>query len=106
MDEFQRIFTFTKSKKTIQVKDDSLFMDIFSFFASRDLDLEATILAERELEVPSTSTVENIIVEEEIPWTTDTDEVMEGVESLPEYTIKSRNFLLGMLCKKSKRRLE
>ena len=42
-------------------------MDIFNFFVSRDLDLEATILAERELEVPSRSVVKNTLIEEEIP---------------------------------------
>ena len=62
-------------------------MDIFNIFASIDLDLEATILAEKELEVPSTSKVENTVVEEEVTRTTDTDEVMEDVESLPKYTL-------------------
>ena len=33
------------------------------------------------------SIVENIVVEEEVPRTTDADEVMEDVESLPKYTL-------------------
>ena len=53
MDEFQRILDFYKAEKTIQIKDDALYMDIFCFFISRDMDLEATILAERALEISS-----------------------------------------------------
>ena len=87
MDEFQRILDFYKTEKTIRIKDDSLYMDIFNFFASRDMDLEATILAERALEVPSRRAVEDIVVEEDIPTITDADEVMEDVDSLSEYTL-------------------
>ena len=67
-------------------------MGIFNFFASRDVDLEATILAEKELEVPSISIVENTVVEEEVTRTTEADEVMEDVESLPKYTLSRAEF--------------
>ena len=77
MDEFQKIFNFYKVEKTFHVQDNWLFMDIFNFFASGDLDLEATILAEKELVVPSNVNVENTVVEEEVTRTTDADEAME-----------------------------
>ena len=88
MDEFQKIFNFYKMEKTFHVQDDWLFMDIFNFFASRDLGLEATILAEKELEVPSILEGENIVVEEEITRTTDAEDAMEiVVESLQDFIL-------------------
>ena len=87
MDEFKRILDFYKAEKTMLVKDDSLYMDIFNFFASRDMDLEATILAEKELEVPYNVMVEHNLVEEKAPELVDADEVMEDINPLSEYTL-------------------
>ena len=43
IEEFSRILNFYKKEKSIQACDDGTFMDIFKFFAFRDMDLEATI---------------------------------------------------------------
>ena len=104
MDEFQKIFNFYKMEKTFHVQDDWLFMDIFNFFASRDLDLEATILAEKVLKIPSIVEVENIVVEEDITRTTDAEEAMDiGVESLPDFTLsKAEIFYLECQVKNPK----
>ena len=77
-----------KKEKAFHVQDDWLFMDIFNFFASRDLDLEATILAEKELEVLSIDEVENRVVVEDTTRATDVEEAMDfGFDSLPEFTL-------------------
>ena len=103
MDEFKQILDFYKTEKTVRIKDDSLYMDIFNFFASRDMDLEATILAERALEVPSRRVVENIVVEEDIPAITDADGVMEDVDSLSEYTLsRAEKFYMDCTVKNPK----
>ena len=63
IEEFSRILNFYKKEKSIQACDDGTFMDIFNFFASRDMDLEATFFAEKHLtnvtEVTSTNVVVN-----------------------------------------------
>ena len=65
--------------------------------------MEATILAERELEVPSRSVVENTLIEEEIPGTVDADEVMEDVYSLSEYMLsRAEKFYLECSVKNPK----
>ena len=50
IEEFSRILNFYKKEKSIQACDDGTFMDIFNFFAFRDMHLEATIFAENQLE--------------------------------------------------------
>ena len=93
MEEFQKIFNFYKVEKTIHVVEDGLFMDIFNFFVSSDLDLEATILAENELEVSTERRVEHVDVIEEEFKTSDTDEVMEDVTTaLHDYTLSKAEF--------------
>ena len=63
-------------------------MDIFNFFESRDKDLEATILAEKEMEVASTINVKIYSCCRSRNQKTDMDEVMEDVAtSLHEYTL-------------------
>ena len=47
--DFKRLMEFYNHNKTFKVSDDECFMDIFRFFIERDMMLEATILAEREL---------------------------------------------------------
>ena len=64
-------------------------MDIFNFFASRDLDLEATILAGKELEVALILNVENAVVAVEETSTNDVDEVMEETRTTDVHGIKS-----------------
>ena len=107
MDEFQKIFNFYKVEKTFYVQDDWLFMDIFNIFASRYVDLEATILAEKELEVASIVNVENMN-KIKSTRTADVDEVMEDVaKSLHEYTYSTAEFfVLGMPSQKSKRHIK
>jgi len=51
-------------------------MDIFNFFATRDLDLEATILAEKERE-GVTERIQPVVNEEMLP--ANADEIMEEV---------------------------
>ena len=103
MDEFQRILDFYKAEKTMLVKDDGLYMDIFNFFASRDMDLEATILAEKELEVPSNVMVEHNLVEEKAPELVDADEVMEDINPLSEYTLsRAEKFYMNCAVKNPK----
>ena len=48
IEEFSRILNFYKKEKSIQSCDDGTFMDIFDFFASRDMDLEAILFAEKQ----------------------------------------------------------
>ena len=61
-------------------------MGAFNFFVTRDLDMEATILAEDELEVATQTKVEIGVIEEEVK-TPDTDEIMKDVtSSLQDYT--------------------
>ena len=58
---------------------------------------------EKELEVPSTSRAENVIVEEEILTSNVADEVMEDVESVPEYILfKAEIFYLECSVKNPK----
>ena len=104
MEDFQKIFNFYTMEKTFHVQDDWLFMDIFNFFVSRDLDLEATILAEKVLGVPSIVEVENIVIEEDITRTMDAEEAMDiGVESLPDFTLsKAEIFYLECQVKNPK----
>ena len=47
--DFKCLMEFYNHNKTFKVSDDECFMDIFRFFIERDMMLEATILAEREL---------------------------------------------------------
>ena len=56
-----------------------MFMDIFNFFATRDLNLEATILAGNELAMVTARETKNIGVITEEVKTPDTDEIMEDV---------------------------
>ena len=80
-------------EKNFHVDEDWLFMDIFNVFASRDVDLEAIILAENELEVASEINVENIVVTDEEVRTPDADEVMEDVTTIMhEYTLSKVEF--------------
>ena len=83
VEEFHRIYNFYKKEKTFFVSDDGTFMDIFNFFATRDLDLEATILAEKEREgvTERIQPVVDIIDEEMLP--ANADEIMEEVMLAP-----------------------
>ena len=56
-------------------------MDIFYFFISRDMDLEATILAERAQAIVTerVRVIEDVNVDNEEFKTTDADEVMEDI---------------------------
>ena len=47
--DFKHIMEFYNQSKTFKVCADECFMDIFRFFIERDMMLEATILAEKEL---------------------------------------------------------
>ena len=49
VEDFTRLLEFYNREKTFKVCDDEIMMDIFEFFIDRDLMLEATILAEKEL---------------------------------------------------------
>ena len=49
VEDFTRLLEFYNREKTFKVCDDETMMDIFKFFIDRDLMLEATILAEKEL---------------------------------------------------------
>ena len=83
VEEFHNIFNFYKKEKTIQLSDDNMLMDIFCFFISRDMDLEATILAEKEPAIVTERfhVNEEVGVGNEEVKTTDADEVMEDISS-------------------------
>ena len=49
VEDFKRIMEFYNQSKTFKVCEDECFMDIFRFFIERDVMLEPTILAEKEL---------------------------------------------------------
>ena len=68
-------------EKTFHVSDDEIYMDIFRFFASRDMDLDATILAEKELAIVADRGIKNNSAIEEEVKTQEADEVMKDVES-------------------------
>ena len=81
VEEFHKMFNFYKKEKTISVSDDNNLMDVFCFFVSRDMDLEATILAERAQAIVTDRirVNENVNVDNEEVKTTDADEVMEDI---------------------------
>ena len=81
VEEFHKIFNFYKKEKTISVSDDNMLMDVFCFFVSRDMDLEATILAERAQAIVTerVRVNEDVNVDNEEVKTTDADEVMEDI---------------------------
>ena len=82
VEEFHRIYNFYK-EKTFFVSDDRTFTDIFNFFATRDLDLEAPILAEKEWEgvTERIQPIVDIIDKEMLP--ANADEIMEEVMLAP-----------------------
>ena len=49
VEDFERVREFYNQEKTFKMCDDETMMDIFRFFVDRDIMLEATILAEKEL---------------------------------------------------------
>ena len=72
-------FSISIKEKTIYVDDDGTFTDIFSFIASRDMNLEATILTENALAIVTERRPTNSdVITEEIK-TSDADEIMEDV---------------------------
>jgi len=84
VEDFMRLLEFYNREKTFKVCDDETMMDIFKFFIDKDIMLEATILAERELS-------RNIQEEEEIQLPQEVNEGNDDTEIIDRMILEELN---------------
>ena len=97
VEDFTRLLEFYNREKTFKVCDDETMMDIFKFFVDRDLMLEATILAEKELSSNIQEEEKEIHEPQEINEGNEDTEVIDRMIT-EELDISSRSRLSKQKC--------
>ena len=85
--DFKQLMEFYNHNKTFKVCDDECFMDIFRFYIDRDMMLEATILAERELAIANREEETKV----EVPTVNERNKETEIIDRMIEEEIEDQS---------------